>query len=792
MGLGCNGVTIICADEMPGATFMDKFQSAIAAMPAAGGTIDLRGFTSPQTLTATVQEPQYTKVIWPAGLVSEAAGVSVITARGTHNTCDSYFKCYVDKANVGTDLSPVFYDRPFNASAQVNGSNEIDNIVSLASAPSGSAMNITAIDLHTTAPTFSVTAVSAAVNGLTTYTTSWAPATSQFQHYVGATFSGAGFSAGNLGGFFCDAWTSTTITCFNPSGVAQPAVTPAGTMTIQQTTYHGDFTNTGWSAPLPTSCAANACAGYEALIFGNTANTLGLNDGFFIIIASTGSTLVVNNASSAAETFPVTSGNRTTFMIAKLAGSAFLNGITQDGKVHDLLLYGTDLGITCQYQCTYNSYRDLNIESMSGAVYLSGVLDITFAGNNVLDGYLGNPYSYGLWLQAGFVETRGAELTMENTPISLWVEGSHNNFGSMYVENDNPAGTNLDQLMAQPTNFGTQNTFPMGQQIIDYSGPFANTNNYGDITTYQTVQQPPASVKVAGIVDPVGTAFATAYACTGATQYKYRTWALDFNGNATNYVESDVNNNATLGPTACPGSTPASNLIYTIGAWIGSTVGIHSWTICKYIGGSWKSLELARQQANWIDDGTGDAGAGACVLPTRNSTGDLSVAGQITSNVSTGTPPLAVASTTNVPNLNASSLNGATFANPGAIGSTPSSVAATELDIPGKLISATSPSISSGFGSGAAIGVPNGTGAFLVNAGTISGESSGVLTLPTAGNSWNCYVNNLTAKAAHRADQTVQTAGTNNSVTLENQTVSTGAAVAWTTGDILRISCFAY
>jgi hypothetical protein len=43
-------------------------------------------------------------------------------------------------------------------------------------------------------------------------------------------------------------------------------------------------------------------------------------------------------------------------------------------------------------------------------------------------------------------------------------------------------------------------------------------------------------------------------------------------------------------------------------------------------------------------------------------------ADQITSTVATGTPPLVIASTTNVPNLNASSLNGQTFAAPGPIG----------------------------------------------------------------------------------------------------------------------------
>lgn len=48
----------------------------------------------------------------------------------------------------------------------------------------------------------------------------------------------------------------------------------------------------------------------------------------------------------------------------------------------------------------------------------------------------------------------------------------------------------------------------------------------------------------------------------------------------------------------------------------------------------------------------------------------LSVTGQLTSTVATGTAPLAVTSTTNVANLNASSLSGGTFPAPGAIGGT--------------------------------------------------------------------------------------------------------------------------
>lgn len=77
--------------------------------------------------------------------------------------------------------------------------------------------------------------------------------------------------------------------------------------------------------------------------------------------------------------------------------------------------------------------------------------------------------------------------------------------------------------------------------------------------------------------------------------------------------------------------------------------------------------------------------AGTEVLPIvqSGSTKQVSVANltagraisatTLTSTVAVGTAPLVVTSTTNVANLNASSLNGATFAAPGAIGSTTAS-----------------------------------------------------------------------------------------------------------------------
>ena len=65
-------------------------------------------------------------------------------------------------------------------------------------------------------------------------------------------------------------------------------------------------------------------------------------------------------------------------------------------------------------------------------------------------------------------------------------------------------------------------------------------------------------------------------------------------------------------------------------------------------------------------------------------TGGVSVTTQFTSSVATGTPPLVVASTTNVANLNASSLSGGTFAAPGPIGGgTPDTGTFTSVTTPG-------------------------------------------------------------------------------------------------------------
>ena len=105
----------------------------------------------------------------------------------------------------------------------------------------------------------------------------------------------------------------------------------------------------------------------------------------------------------------------------------------------------------------------------------------------------------------------------------------------------------------------------------------------------------------------------------------------------------------------------------------------------------------------------------------------------------------------------------------------------------------TAPAIASGFGTSPSIVASNGTAAFTVNVGTGGTASNGVITMPTATNGWIAHVENLTGTLGNYANQrTVQIASTTTSITVENQTISTGAALAWTASDVLVVTCVAY
>lgn len=106
--------------------------------------------------------------------------------------------------------------------------------------------------------------------------------------------------------------------------------------------------------------------------------------------------------------------------------------------------------------------------------------------------------------------------------------------------------------------------------------------------------------------------------------------------------------------------------------------------------------------------------------------------------------------------------------------------------------SSTAPTVSSGFGTDAAVTAGT-SAAFRMNVGTGGAASAGVIGLPTAATGWDCSVEDLTATTANVADRrTLQLSSSTTTATVENQVVSSGAASAWTAGDVLAVSCTAY
>lgn len=86
-----------------------------------------------------------------------------------------------------------------------------------------------------------------------------------------------------------------------------------------------------------------------------------------------------------------------------------------------------------------------------------------------------------------------------------------------------------------------------------------------------------------------------------------------------------------------------------------------------------------------------------------------------------------------------------------------------------------------------------GTSSFRINVGTGGTATQAVVTLQTSLTGWNCQATNITARAAHVGNtQVVQVAGSTSSATLENQTILTGAAVAFTASDVLGVICAAF
>lgn len=183
---------------------------------------------------------------------------------------------------------------------------------------------------------------------------------------------------------------------------------------------------------------------------------------------------------------------------------------------------------------------------------------------------------------------------------------------------------------------------------------------------------------------------------------------------------------------------------------------------------------------------------GATVLPLANGGTGLSAAADDVTIVSSGlawvgrtlanctTTPLGYTQATNLFSC-LTTLSGLT------------SVGTQALVLDTLAASGATPTISSGFGTAPSVVANNGTFAFTVDVGTGGVATSGVIGLPAAATGWICHVENQTAVLGNVANaRTMQIASTVTTVTVENQTVSTGAVLAWTASDVLVLACHGY
>lgn len=163
---------------------------------------------------------------------------------------------------------------------------------------------------------------------------------------------------------------------------------------------------------------------------------------------------------------------------------------------------------------------------------------------------------------------------------------------------------------------------------------------------------------------------------------------------------------------------------------------------------------------------------------------------QIVSTVATGTAPLNVASTTNVPNLNASTLVGKTPPAGNIVGDTDAqTLSGKTINGPaGLLYSPIAPTISSGFGTSPSLIGLNGTATFNISIGSGGTATNGVIALPTAANGWTCFATDVTTQSA-TVFITKQISSGTGSATLANFNTS-GAQAAWTANDILFVNCW--
>lgn len=229
-----------------------------------------------------------------------------------------------------------------------------------------------------------------------------------------------------------------------------------------------------------------------------------------------------------------------------------------------------------------------------------------------------------------------------------------------------------------------------------------------------------------------------------------------------------------------PGSTPAGTNLQ----W-GLNRTVTPYQIGVYLGTSWYSI--------------GTITAAGVYLPTFTMTGDCTLsAGSITCTTLNGKAVGTSGAT--IPLLNTANTFSAlqTLSSGLTVSSGNVTVSSGNLTLTSGnivygtklLVSATAPTIASGFGTSPSISGSNGTAAFQVTVGTGGTASTGVITMPAANAGWSCSAADVTT-ASTSVYLTKQTASTTTSITITNYNTA-GTATAWVAGDKINLSCMAF
>jgi len=161
-------------------------------------------------------------------------------------------------------------------------------------------------------------------------------------------------------------------------------------------------------------------------------------------------------------------------------------------------------------------------------------------------------------------------------------------------------------------------------------------------------------------------------------------------------------------------------------------------------------------------------GNAATVTTNANLTGPVTSVGNAT------TVAAAQPSITSVGTLTSLTVSGATSTGSQSIGSN-------------LIISATAPTIASGFGTSPSI-LANNTAAFRVTVGSGGTDYQGQLTMPAAPNDWACTAQEV--GVVYSAIRKMNTSPIN--VQFNNYNSSTGANMPWVAGALILVQCTAY